>query len=319
MLLLAVEMRITNFADLRRNLPHPVALALAVAAMAHACSTLHVQRALVPPPVVRRTTLQNHVTLSYLDQGHGAGPAIVLLPGLTDSWRSYERVLPLLPKSIRVIAVSLRGHGDSDKPERGYQARDFAGDVRALLDALGIAGGVVVGHSSAGLVAQRLAIDDPERIIGLVLESSFTTLRGREDLREMVLSTMTSLRDPIDPAFVSRFQRATVLHPVPEPFLDAMVQESLKVPARVWREAFNGLLLEDYTPELGQIRTPTLLIWGDGDSIIDRQLEQALQSGIAGSQLVVYSGVGHTPHWEDPARFAADLVTFVTSVHRRNP
>ena len=292
---------------------------LAVAAMAHACSTLHVQRALVPPPVVRRTTLQNHVTLSYLDQGHGAGPAIVLLPGLTDSWRSYERVLPLLPKSIRVIAVSLRGHGDSDKPESGYQAGDFAADVRALLDTLGIARVVVVGHSSAGLVAQRLAIDDPERIAGLVLESSFATLRGRQDLREMVVRTMAPLRDPIDPAFVSRFHRGTVLHPVPEPFLDAMVQESLKVPARVWREAFNGLLLEDHTPELGQIQTPTLLIWGDGDSIIDRQMEQAIRSGIAGSRLVVYSGVGHTPHWEVPARVAADLVTFVTSVRRRSP
>jgi pimeloyl-ACP methyl ester carboxylesterase len=61
------------------------------------------------------------------------------------------------------------------------------------------------------------------------------------------------------------------------------------------------------------------LIWGDGDSIITREQEQALRSGIAGSQLVVYSGVGHTPHWEDPARFAADLVTFVTSLHSRKP
>jgi pimeloyl-ACP methyl ester carboxylesterase len=260
----------------------------------------------------------NRVTLSYLDQGHDAGPAIVLLPGLTDSWRSYERVLRLLPSSFRVIAVSLRGHGDSDKPESGYRATDYAADVRALLDHLGISSVVAVGHSSAGLVAQRLAIDDPDRTIGLVLESSFSSLRGREDLREMVATTMAPLRDPIDPAFVSRFHRGTVLRPVPEPFLGAMVQESLKVPARVWREAFNGLLLEDHTRELVAIRAPTLLIWGDGDSIIDGQQEQGLRSAIAGSRLVVYSGVGHTPHWEDPARFAEDLVEFVTSLRARS-
>ena len=263
--------------------------------------------------------LPNRVTLSYVDQGAAAGPTIVLIPGLTDSWRSYERVLPLLPSSVRVIAVSLRGHGDSDKPESGYRAADFADDVRALLDHLGILRVVAVGHSSAGLVAQRLAIDDPERTVGLVLESSFTTLRGRADLEKIVATTMAPLQDPVDPAFVSRFQSGTVLRPVPGPFLDAMVQESLKVPARVWREGFTGLLLDDHTRELAAIRTPTLLIWGDGDSIIDRQQEEALRSAVAGSQLVVYSGVGHTPHWEDPGRFAGDLVTFVTSLHRRGP
>lgn len=270
----------------------------------------------MPTPVVKRTTLPNSVTLSYLDQGHVVEPAIVLLPGLTDSWRSYERVLPLLPDSLRVIAVSLRGHGDSDKPEGGYRAKDFAGDVGALLDELGISRVVAVGHSSAGLVAQRLAIDHPERTIGLVLESSFSTLLGREDLQEMVATTIVSLQDPIDPAFVLQFQGGTILRSVPEAFLDAMVEESLKVPARVWREAFSGLLLEDHTSELAEIGTPTLLIWGDGDAIIGRMQQEAILSAVTGSRLVVYSGVGHTPHWEDPARFADDLVAFVSSLNR---
>lgn len=225
----------------------------------------------MPSPIVKKTTLPSGVTLSYLDQGHGAGPAIVLLPGLTDSWRSYERVLPFLPDSLRVVAVSLRGHEDSDKPASGYRAKDFAGDVTALLDGLGISRVVAVGHSSSGLVAQRLAIDDPDQTVGLVLESSFSTLRGREDLQEIVATTMAALQDPIDPAFVTRFHSGTIMRPVPEPFLDAMVQESLKVPARVWREAFSGLLLDDHTPELAGIRAPTLLIWGDGDEIIAMQ------------------------------------------------
>lgn len=312
-------MRNTRFADSRRRLYVPAALVLVFVVMSLACSTACVQRQLVPSPIVKRMTLPSRVTLSYLDQGCGAGPAIVLLPGLTDSWRSYERVLPFLPDSLRVIAVSLRGHGDSDRPESGYRAKDFAGDVTALLDGLGISRVVAVGHSSAGLVAQRLAIDDPERTAGLVLESSFSTLRGREDLQEIVATMIASLQDPIDPAFVTRFQSGTILRPVPEPFLHAMVQESLKMPARVWREAFSGVLLEDHTPELAGIRTTTLLIWGDGDDLVSRQQQQALQSAVAGAQLIVYPGVGHTPHWEDPARFAGDLVTFVTSLRRRNP
>jgi pimeloyl-ACP methyl ester carboxylesterase len=252
------------------------------------------------------------VTLSYRDQGLGDGPAIVLLPGLTDSWRSYERVLPLLPDSVRAIAVSLRGHGDSDKPETGYSAKDFATDVSALLDQLEITSVVAVGHSSAGLVAQRLAIDEPERTVGLVLESSFSTLRGREDLREMVATTLAPLRDPIDPDFVAWFHQGTVLRAIPQDFLDTMVRESLKVPARVWSEGFSGLLLDDHTSEMAAIRALTLLIWGEGDSIINEAQQHSLRSAIAGSRLAVYSGVGHTPHWEDPVRFAADLVAFAT-------
>ncbi|MEA3245583.1 MAG: alpha/beta hydrolase [Gemmatimonadota bacterium] len=267
---------------------------------------------------MRRIALPNRVTLSYVDQGRGAGPAIVLLPGLTDSWRSYERVLPHLPDSLRVIAVSLRGHGDSDKPASGYGARDFAGDVTALLDALGIARVVAVGHSSAGLVAQRLAIDHPERTAGLVLESSFCTLRGRADLQEFVATTMLPLQDPIDPAFVARFQEGTIVQPVPRPFLAAMVQESLKMPARVWREAFSILLVEDHASELAAIRAPTLLIWGDGDAIIGRAQQDVLRSALTGSRLVVYAGVGHTPHWEDPGHFANDLLAFVTTPHHRH-
>ena len=311
-------MRNTSSADPKRWSRDPVALLLAIAVTALACATARVQRDVASTPVVKRTTVPNRLTLSYVDQGHGSGPTIVLLPGLTDSWRSYERVLPLLPSSVRVIAVSLRGHGDSDKPEHGYRAKDFADDVRALLDDLKIPSVVAVGHSSAGLVAQRLAIDDPDRTAGLVLESSFTTLRGREDLQTYVATTMAPLQDPIDPAFVSRFHSGTVLQPVPAPFLDAMVQESLKVPARVWSEGFSGLLLEDHTTELAAIRAPTLLIWGDGDAIIDREQQHTLRSAVASAQLVVYSGVGHTPHWEDPARFAGDLVTFVTSLRRRS-
>jgi non-heme chloroperoxidase len=63
---------------------------------------------------------------------------VLPLPGRTDSWRSYEPVLDLLPHEIRAVAVSQRGHGESDKPDTGYGVEDFAADVIPLLEALGI-------------------------------------------------------------------------------------------------------------------------------------------------------------------------------------
>jgi non-heme chloroperoxidase len=277
-----------------------------------------------PHPVTaygaKRITLSNGLSLSYVDQGEHTAPVLVLLPGLSDSWRSYELVLAHLPGSIRVIAVSLRGHGDSDKPESGYRTKDFSADVADLLSLLGIDRAIVAGHSSASLVAQRFAIDYPQRTAGIVLEGSFATLRGQREVEDVVASAIAPLTDPITPDFARKFAAGTVVRPVPESFMEAMVGESLKVPARVWREAFAALLLDDHTSELAHIRAPTLLVWGDQDRLIGREGQDALIAGIPGSRIVVYAGVGHSPHWEDPARFAADLLVFMTSVHRsRSP
>ena len=81
-----------------------------------------------------KTILASGLTLSYADQGDPSGPAVSMLPGPTDSWRSYQPALDRLPRDVRTIAVSQRGHGESGKPEKGYCVEDFAADVVPLLD-----------------------------------------------------------------------------------------------------------------------------------------------------------------------------------------
>jgi pimeloyl-ACP methyl ester carboxylesterase len=93
--------------------------------------------------------------------------------------------------------------------------------------------------------------------------------------------------------------------------LDAMAREALKVPARVWQEMFAGLLQYDDRAELGRVAAPTLLIWGDTDGVVGREMQDELRARVPGAELVVYQGVGHTPRWEDPARYAADVTRFV--------
>jgi pimeloyl-ACP methyl ester carboxylesterase len=233
---------------------------------------------------------------------------------MSDSWRSYEAVLPHLPSSIRTIAVSLRGHGESDKPPANYSVRDFEGDVVAMLDALGVKRAVVAGHSSAPLVARRLTLDHPERVAGLVLEGSFVSLVGL--VSPETKTRFLSLTDPIPPEFVRNFATGTFTHPPPAHFVDAMVGESLKVPAHVWRETFASLIEYDDARELPALATPTLIVWGDQDGLIDRKAIEALERSIQGSKLLAYRSIGHTPHWEAPERFARDLATFVAQCQR---
>ena len=264
-------------------------------------------------PLVRYAQLSNGISLQYAERGNPMGLPIIFLHGVTDSWRSFEPLFAHLPGSLRAIALSQRGHGDSDRPGTGYRAKDFADDVAAFMDALDIERAVLVGHSMGTQGAQRFAIDHPERMLGIALIGGFATLRGNGPVEEFWTSDVARLSDPIDPALARAFQESTLAQPIPPEFLDTAVAESLKVPARVWRAAFEGFLEDDVLPELGAIAAPTLIIWGDQDAICSRAMQDALVGAIPCATLVVYAGAGHATHWEEPRRIAADLVTFVHS------
>jgi non-heme chloroperoxidase len=157
--------------------------------------------------------------------------------------------------------------------------------VATFADSLGLGPVVVVGHSRGSVNAQRFAIDYPERLLGLVLVGSFATFRGNPTMIDLWQTSVSQLTDPIDPGFVREFQKSTLAQPISPAFLDTVVQESLKVPAHVWRAGH------------------TLFPSRSGH----------LPTAIAGAQLVVYENAGHALHWEEPERFAADLVAFVRS------
>jgi pimeloyl-ACP methyl ester carboxylesterase len=239
---------------------------------------------------------------------------VLLLHGVTDSWRSFELVLPHLPPSLHVFALSQRGHGDADRPLAGYGFRDFAADVAAFIDSLALGPVVLVGHSMGSGVAQRFALDYPDRLMGLMLVGAFATLQTNPAVREFWDSVVSQLVDPIDPRLVREFQQSTLAQPVPAAFLETVVQESLKVPARVWQAAFLTFLQEEWSGELGKITVPTCIIWGDQDAFCPRSDQDLLAAALPNSQLVVYSGAGHDPHWEEPERFAADLTAFIKNL-----
>ena len=175
-----------------------------------------------------RVTLASGLTLSCVEHGGDpAGPTVVLLPGPTDSWRSYGPVLDRLPASVHAVAASQRGHGDSDKPPTGYAVEDFAADVPLLLDALGIERAVLVGHSGSCLVARRVAIDHPGRVAGLVLEASPVTLEADPGLTAFVQSVVSQLRDPMDPGFVRNFVVDTSAGGLAPELLDHLVADVL--------------------------------------------------------------------------------------------
>jgi non-heme chloroperoxidase len=268
---------------------------------------------LITLPVLRWVKLSSGVRLPYVEQGDPRGIPVVLLHGYADSWRSFERVLPQLPDSLHVFTLTQRGHGDAGRPSTGYEFRDFAQDLTAWMDAIGLESAVIVGHSMGSAIAQRFALDQPARTRGLVLIGASTTWHCNPVIEE-VWDAVSELTDPIDPAFVRDFQESTLASPVPPAFLETIIDESLKVPAMVWREALRVVLQTDHSPELVRITAPALITWGDQDGMSPRSEQDALLAAIKDSRLEVYEGTGHALHWEEPERFAADLVSFLESI-----
>jgi non-heme chloroperoxidase len=251
----------------------------------------------------------NEISLPYVEQGDPSGVPLLMIHGATDSWRAYEPVLRHLPDEIHAVAMTLRGHGDAPKPDSGYALDDFAGDVAALIDELGLGQVVLAGHSLGSLVASRVAIDHPERLAGLVLAGAFGHPLSANPTMDEV-RPFTELEDPVPREVPYEFQSSTLTRALPDGMLDGFVDESMKLPARVWRGIFGNLTRVDLSGELGAITAPTLIVQGAADAYLSKADSDMLLDAIPDSRLIVYEGAGHAFHWEQPERFAADLAEF---------
>jgi non-heme chloroperoxidase len=280
-----------------------VTLAMAAAVPAHAAA----------PQTASMVKLKSGITLHVVAQGDAAGPKVVLLHGVGDSWHSWDLVLPSLPAKYRVYAVSLRGHGLSDKPATGFSRKEMAQDVSDLIAEQDMTGVCLVGHSLGSFVAQEVAANDGgRRITRLVLVGSGPGGPRKEETPSELSQMFASIKDPVPEEFARDFQAGTAWKPLPPLFLETMIGEVLRVPARVWNELGRDFGTgSEPGPRLARIKAKTLLLWGDKDAMLTRADQDGLLAGIAGARLIVYPDTGHALHWEEPQRFARDLLQFL--------
>lgn len=240
---------------------------------------------------------------------------MVFVHGLSDSWWSFEPLLQRLPASLHGYAPTQRGHGDADRPPDGYTPEDFASDLVSFLDTVGIERTLLVGSSSGGVAARIVAGSHPDRISGLVLIGVPATLADKPAAAELN-EAVQGLTDPVPREFVENLMSGIVTGPVARGLIETMIDESLKVPARVWKATLRGLLEADLRATLAGILVPTLVIWGDQDNILPRSDQQAILDAIHGARLLTYEGVGHVVHWEQRERVVADIAAFATGLAR---
>jgi non-heme chloroperoxidase len=262
---------------------------------------------------IRSAQLSTGPKLPYVEQGDNSGTPVLFLHAYVESWRFFERLLPHLPRSIHAFVPTQRGHGDADRPPSGYRIEDFSGDLSAFMDEVGLEAAVLGGSSSGGYVAQRFALDHPERTLGLALIGAPRSLGDKPAVAEF-LEAVRELSDPVDQAFARAFLESGLSRPLPSAVLAALVVESCKAPAHVWKAALEGLLEAVPPTETGTITAPTLILWGDRDHFLPRSDAEGLAAAIPGSRLESYEGTGHLVLLEEPERVAADVVSLAERI-----
>lgn len=261
----------------------------------------------------RMARLSMGVTTAYFDQGlAGPYPPVLLLHAWGESRRAFVRLLSFLPGDLRTVAPDLRGHGDADKAFGGYHLPRQADDVVAFLDDVGIPRALIVGASSGGLIAQQVAVTAPDRVAGLVLTGSPRTLYHRTSTFSHEID---GLRDPLDPTWMRVFTHGFVRRgAIPDWFLEILVEDGLRLPARVWQASLDGFTGSEAPTDLGSIHAPTLVVVGGQDAMLGSAEAAALAEAIPGARVVEYPEAGHLVHWEQPERLAQDIAAFAAEI-----
>jgi pimeloyl-ACP methyl ester carboxylesterase len=282
---------------------------------------------------MRRATLAAHeLTLhghrvTYRTAGHG--PALLLLHGVTNSSQTWERVAPRLSERFTLIAPDLLGHGDSAAPRGDYSLGAHASGVRDLLTMLGHDHVTVVGHSLGGGIAMQFAYQFPERCERLVLVSSgglgrdvhlvlrAATLPGAD----YVLPLLTATRVLGLGRNVGGVLRRVGLAPGGD--VEVLARGFASLDNADSRQAFLHTVRAVIEPGGQRVSAhdrlalaallPSLIVWGERDSIIPLSHGEAAHAAMPGSRLEVFPGAGHMPHDADPERFARVLTEFCDS------
>lgn len=244
----------------------------------------------------------NGIRLAY--DRRGKGTPMVLLHGFPLDHHLWDEVVPLLEDQFDLIIPDLRGFGGSSTVDSFYSMEDYASDVAALLDHLGIPKAAIVGHSMGGYAALAFARLFPDRVSGLglvssqVLDDAPERKEGRyKSAAEVADKGIASVVETMAPKFTSdtrlqEYARTSMEKQQPAAYIGALKAMAERV---------------DSTPLLSTINYPVVLIHGDADSLIPVDRAREVKASFPQSHFVEIRGAGHMPMMEAKEQTAEAL------------
>jgi pimeloyl-ACP methyl ester carboxylesterase len=255
------------------------------------------------------------LTINYDVQGEGE--PLLLIPYTSADHACYAFQLPAYTQHFSCIAIDLPGSGKSDIPAGPYSTEGYADQVAAFLGVIGIERAHVAGVSLGAAVGMHLAARHPGRVQSLSLHSGWHATdayltRVIEQWRALASALPTVADVVIEGIFPWCFTPEMYVDR-PE-FVDTLVEFVRGRPAQPV-EAFvaqlDAVLAHDASAALGEIEAPSLITFGARDLVCSTRFAEPIQSGIAGSELVVFDHLAHAGLHEDPETFNRATVDFL--------
>jgi len=247
----------------------------------------------------------------------GAGPLVVLVPGMGDLRGGYRFLAPALRAAgYRVACTDLRGHGDSDTTFAAYGDEETAGDTIALIEQLG-GPAVVIGNSMAAAAAVIAAAQRPELVAGLVLVGPFVR-NGQTSAPQRLLMRVAMAR-PWAAMTWKAYLPKLYAGRRPSDFADYrdQVVASLRRPG--YAAAFSLTTRTDHTPaeqRLSDVSAPTLVVMGERDpDFPDPRAEAQWIADTLHGQLVMVPESGHYPQSQQPEATADAVLPFLRTIN----
>ncbi len=255
-------------------------------------------------------------TIAYSDDA-GAGPLVVMVPGLGDLRQEYRFLAPKLAASgYRTASLDLRGHGESSTGWPAYNSSALGADVLALIRHLDAGPAFVVGTSMGAGAAAWAAAEAPEQVRGLVLIGPFVRNVPLSWWKAALFRTVvhTAFVGPWGPAAWGAYYASLYPKAKPADFeaYKAALVANLKEPGRM--AALHAMLAADKSdvePRLIEVRTPTLVVMGSKDpDFDDPAAEAATVAGLLHGAFIMIDGAGHYPHAEMPDQVSPAIIDF---------
>jgi len=246
----------------------------------------------------------------------GTGEPVTLVHGVGACLNSWDEVAGYMLGRYRIIRMDLAGHGKSG-PIRGDRTlTDFADDARRIWEHLGLTKTHLAGFSLGGLIAQSLALSDPDRIHKLVILSAVAGRTCEE--REKVVSRLALLKEGGIPAVTAAAEERWFTPEFRRKHPDRVAQRMRELLANdpvSYAAAYTVFATGDLGDRVGEIRLPTLVATGEHDVGSNVRMARMMHAAIAGSELHILRGLRHSVLVEAP-RQVADMLMHYFDKHQ---
>jgi esterase len=268
-------------------------------------------------PAERFATV-NGLRIHFLEWGTAGRQPLILLHGIARLARTFGHLAPHFSRDYHVIAVDMRGHGDSEWDAQGdYLVEDYYKDIEALAAQLGLRDIVLWGNSTGGRVAQVFAGSHPDRVAAVIVEDV-----GPERppaISERRAKRMAGEENGWASADELLAQVKATYPRTPEPLLRAFVRHGSKTRADgriVWKRdpAINkGFVPTEIWRYVRRIKAPILYILGGASAIVPAETQEEIKRVLPQVQMVTMPGLGHYPSEERAGEFLAIVDRFLAA------